>query len=176
MKASTTTQPVLGGGLGDPGAGPGGQLAGGGRGGVQDRGDGGEREPEAVVQHEGHPLPRRQPVQHHLQGQPHGVGEGDLVGRVGHRVRHVLQLLDGHRGAGLEPVQAQPRGDRRQPGRQVQHLGLRAVQPQPGLLHDVLGLRPVTEHPRGQGGQPGPLRLELLDHLHSLLTTRPHGV
>ena len=75
-------QAVLQMGLGDLGPCPRGQLARGRRRGVQDRRDRPELETEAVVQHEGNPLARGEPVEHHLQGEADGLRERDVVGRI----------------------------------------------------------------------------------------------
>ena len=41
-----------------------------------------ELEAEAVVEHEGDPLARGEPVEHDVQGETDGVGERDVVGWV----------------------------------------------------------------------------------------------
>ena len=43
------------------------------------------------------------------------------------------------------------------------------VQPDPGLLHDVLGLRGVVQHPGSEALQPWALGLEGTGVLHSAL-------
>jgi hypothetical protein len=75
-------QTVLEMGLGDLGPCPRGQLARSRRRGVEDRRDRRELEAEAVVEHEGNPLARGEPVEHHVQGQADGLRECDVVGRV----------------------------------------------------------------------------------------------
>src|SRR5664279_4451217 len=69
-------------GLGDLGPCPRGQLARGRRRGVEDGRDRRELEAEAVVEHEGDPLARGEPVEHDVQGETDGVGERDVVGRI----------------------------------------------------------------------------------------------
>ena len=91
-------------------------------GGVEDRGDGAELEAEAVVQHERHPLARRQSVDHGLERDADGVGERDVVGRVGRGLGEV-DVLHRHRRPCAQPVEAQPRGDRGEPRGEVVDLG-----------------------------------------------------
>ena len=69
--------------LSDLGAGAGSELARGDRRGVEHGGDRRELEAEAVVQHERNALPRREPVEHHLKGDTHGVRERNLLSWVG---------------------------------------------------------------------------------------------
>jgi len=98
------------------------------------------------VKHEGDPLARGEPVEDDVQGEADGVGERDVVRRIVDGLPE-FDVVHGYRGAGAQPVQAQPGGHRRQPGRQIADRGVGPVQPQPRLLHDVLGLGVVAEHP-----------------------------
>ena len=74
---------VIGRGLGDLRPRPRGQLAGRYRRRVEERGDRRELEAEAVVEHEGDPLARGEPVEDDVQRKADGVGERDVVGRIG---------------------------------------------------------------------------------------------
>jgi len=64
--------------------------------GVENRRDRRELEAEAVVEHEGDPLVRGEPVEDHLQGEPDGLCKGDLVGRIVGG-RRELDVADGGR-------------------------------------------------------------------------------
>ena len=106
----------------------------------------GELEAEAVVQHEGDPLARRQPIEHHIQRQPDGVCQRDVLGRIVAGLGR-LELVNrvpacanaaGPGTAGWSPWSARPAG------LSISVVG--RVQPQPRLLHDVLGLGVVAEH------------------------------
>jgi len=120
---------VVGCGLDDLGAGSRGQLARRRRRRVQHRGDGRELEAEAVMQDEGDPLARGEPVQDDPQRHAYGVSEGHLVGRVADVLRDLDPFpLVGHRHFGTEPVQAQARGHRGQPAGEVRDLLLGALQ------------------------------------------------
>ena len=151
----------------DAPAGRGGQLAARRRGAADDLGHFGEGIPEDIVQDERDALTRSQLVEHDLQGDPDGVGERDVVGGV---TDQLLAFDVTHRdgGAGAQPVEAQPGGDRRQPGRQALDLGVGPVQPEPGLLHDVLRLRVVAEDAAGDRHQPRSFLLEQLRLLHGV--------
>ena len=87
-----------------------------------------------------------------------------------------LDVLHGDGGAGAQPVEAQPGGHGRQPGRQAVDLGVRPVQPQPRLLHDVLGLGVVAEHPARDRDQAWSFSLEHVRLVHGLhpSTSAPH--
>ncbi len=140
-----------------PGAG--GELAGVGRAGVDDRRHLVEGNPEEVVQHEGQPLGRAELVEHHQQGGAHGVGRDRLLGRIRFvRIDRLRHLVDGALptgGAGLEGVEADPRHDGGQPAVEVvDAVGLGAVQAQPRLLHRVVGGGVVAEHPHRHRVQP----------------------
>lgn len=147
------------------------------------------------MQHEGHALAGAEPVQHHLQGDPDRLGQGDLVGRVHGRVaptaaptvHEVVRPEVGvrQRRARSQAVEAQAAGHGRQPAGEVLDLRVGAVQPQPGLLHDVLGLARVAEHPARHGHQAWAFGLELLGPVHdthplidvvSLLTSGDPGL
>ena len=106
-----------------------GELAGGGRRLVEDRGDLLERDGEAVVQHEGHPFRRWQGLQHGHQRHADGIGEQRLVlglhgvGPVDDGVGHVdLQRLVGVGAAAAQDVEADAGDDRGQPRGEVLDL------------------------------------------------------
>ena len=91
----------------DPAPGPAGELAAGNRGPADDGGDVIEAEAEDVVEHEDGPLGRGQALQHHGEGEPDAVVEGDPVGRVGAPVEEP----DGETFVGCHAgVVAHPRG------------------------------------------------------------------
>ena len=119
------------------------ELASRGGGGVEDLGDRGELDREAVVQHEGHPLLGRQAVEHERERSPHLAGEHHLVGGVESTDRVLGEgagVVDEHRAAYAQTVEAQPAGHRGEPGGEVVDLCVGAVPAQPRLLDDVLGL------------------------------------
>ena len=136
---------------------------------LHDRGDLLERHGEHVVQDEGQPFGRGQPLEHDQQRQTHRVGEQRLVlgvgaaGRVDDRVGNVhVERLLAPRSAGAEHVQRDPGDDRRQPAAEVldlPHIG--PAKPQPGVLDGVVGLAEGAEHPVGDRPQVRPLFLEL---------------
>jgi hypothetical protein len=104
-------------------AGPAGQLAAGGGAPAHDVADRLEREAEDVVQHESRPLGRREPIEHHGEGELDLVVEGDPVGRVtALPAQHWRVDVGEPTGGGLEPgvrrvqmVEAQPPDDDHQP-------------------------------------------------------------
>jgi len=103
------------------------------------------------VQHERQAFGRGQRLQHHQhhqQRQPDGVRRQRLVLGVAAVVEaddrigqvYLQRLLPPSR-ARTEHVQADPAGDRGQPGGQVRHVvGVGAAEPQPGLLDGVVRL------------------------------------
>ena len=97
-------QRVLGRRLRDLGPGARRELAGRDGRGVEDGADGAEVEAEAVVQDEGHPLARRQPVDDRLEGDADRVGQRDVVRGVGHRLGP--RSAPRTRGAGPPPARA----------------------------------------------------------------------
>ena len=98
------------------------------------------------MQHEGEPLGRRQPVEHHEQREPDRVREERLLlgvvpvgaGRDRLRCSRVDRLLPA-RLAGPQHVEAHARDDRRQPSAEVVDArGISAAQPQPRFLNGVV--------------------------------------
>ena len=71
-----------------------------------------------------------------------------------------LDVILGGGHSGPEPVKAQPGRHRRQPTGKVGDLLIGAVEPEPGLLDDVLGLRLVPQHPSGEADKAGPFALK----------------
>src|SRR5699024_1898613 len=67
----------------------------------------------------------------------------------------------GHGRSAAQPVQAQPGGDGGQPGGEVLDVLVRALQPQPGLLDDVLRLARVRQDACGERDQARPVPFEL---------------
>ena len=67
-----------------------------------------------------------------------------------------------------QPVEAQPGGHGRQPGRKALYLGVRQVQPQPRLLHDVFGLGGVAEDPARDPHKPWSFSLEQVRLVHGI--------
>lgn len=68
--------------------------------------------------------------------------------------------MDRDGGPRFQPVETETDGDSGQPGREVRDRLARPVQPQPGLLGDILGLGRVAQHscrerdePRAFGGE-----------------------
>jgi DNA-binding CsgD family transcriptional regulator/tetratricopeptide (TPR) repeat protein len=154
----------------DPPAGTGGQLPGRGGGAFHDRRDLLEGHREHVVQDERQPLRRGQRVQHHEQGQADRVGQHGLVLRPG-ALRATGDLLRQVRArgilaprlAGLQHVQRHPGHHRGQPPAQVRHLaGVRAGQPQPGLLDGVVRVADRAQDSVGHRPQVGAVLLEPL--------------
>jgi hypothetical protein len=122
---------------------------------------------EDLMQHEGHPLGRGEPLQHHQQRQPDAVIEGDPVSGIG-------QLAARGRGDGLELagiavqlpagpggpdlVQAQAAGHHDQPAPLILDVaGPGADQPGERVLDGVLGRADVPEHAEREVDQVGPV-------------------
>jgi hypothetical protein len=117
------------------------------------------------VEHERQALGRREGVEHHEQGEAHGVLHQHAVLGVGRR----LGVDDRVGEAGVEPVLAPGRpgpqqveahtgDDRGEPAADVvDAVGAGAVGPQPRLLQGVVGLVERAEHPVGDGPQLAPL-------------------
>ena len=149
MKASTTSQSASWSsacGLGHLGPRARGQLARGHGRRLEHRRDRRELEAEAVVEDEGDPLVRREPVEHHLQGDPDGVGERDIVSRIGGA--HLgLQVVHGDGRASAQPVQTQPGGHGRQPRRQALDLG---------VCRRAAAATPAARRPGPRRGHPAP--------------------
>ena len=89
------------------------------------------------MQHERHPFPGGEWIEHHLQGDAHGIGQHDVVGRVGEV--SATSMSASNKGCGRA---ARSRHNREvvvdQPGRL--DLGVAAVQSEPRRCHDILGL------------------------------------
>ena len=72
--------------------------------------------------------------------------------RVGQPEQRLLALARQAPLAGGEPVEAEPRGDRVEPGRELgvaAKVAERAMGPEEGLLRHFLGLGPVAQHAKG---------------------------
>ena len=65
-----------------------------------------------------------------------------------------------------EPIKAEPGGHRRQPTGKVGDLLIGAVEPEPGLLDDVLRLCVVPEHPTSEAHQARSLGFEGEGRVH----------
>jgi hypothetical protein len=101
---------------------------------------------ERVAQHEREPLGRRERLEHREERETDRVGQQRFVFRVDlgfaahDRLGHAQGLL-APGPARAQHVQAHPTYDRRKPSAQVlDPAGVRAAEPQPGLLHGVVGL------------------------------------
>ena len=143
------------------------QFASGLRGASQNVSDRDEIEAEAVVQHERDPLSGCQPVQQHLEGNSHRFRQHCLL----ERVRRTINVIDvagnsGQRDAEPKPVQAQPGGHRRQPGREIADVVPAALHPDPRILDDILRLVRITQHSCGDPQQLRPLLLEGSGEVH----------
>jgi len=120
-----------------------------------------ERHREQVVQHEREAFGGGQRVQHDEQRRAHGIGQQRLAFGVDAADDLLGQRLLAAGPSGAQDVQAHAGDDRGQPPGQVVHTGrVRAVQPQPRLLHGVLGLARRTEHPVRHGPQARAVGLE----------------
>jgi hypothetical protein len=125
-----------------------------------------------IVEHERHPLARRQRLEYDEQGQADRIGlfRGRLGVRIDpahHRVGHVrLERLLAARLASPQEVEADPADHGREPRLEVLHLAdVRAGQSQPRLLDGVVGLGHRAQHPVGHRAQVGALLLELSGQL-----------
>ena len=149
---------------------PAGELTGGRRRAVDNRGHLIEWHREDVVQHERHPLGGRQLVEDDQHRHPDRIAQEGLLLRVqvagiaDHRLRQVgLQRVLRVLAARTEPIQADARDDGGQPAAQVGNVvRIGPAVAQPGVLHGVIGLTGGSQHPIGDGPQMGPMLLELL--------------
>lgn len=118
------------------------------------------------MEHERHPLARRQPFEHDEQRRADRVGQDRLLLGAGIAARWFgrclfIKGLFGPRPARSQPVKADARHNGRQPGTEVvDGLGIGALKSQPRLLDRVLGFGVGPEQPVGERVQPGSVGLE----------------
>lgn len=157
--------------LNDAPPGAAGELAGGLRGAVEDRGDAVEGHAEEVVEDEGDPLGRVQGVEDHLEGEADGVGHDRLGLRVGggglagegRGVVVAVELVLAAGAARAQEVEADAGGDRGEPAAEVLDLGgVGAREAHPGLLDGVVGLARAAEHAERDRAQVAAVLLETL--------------
>ncbi len=154
----------------DTSAGPAGELAGGGRGAFEDRGDLFEGHGEDVVQDEGEALSGSEGVEHDHQRRADRVGQqgpgfwvGDVVPANRRPGGGVGPGLLAASPAGAQHLQAFPGDHSGQPSGEVVDIGgVGATEPQPRVLHGVVCLRERAEHPVGHRPQVALLLLEAL--------------
>ena len=109
-------------------------------------------------------LGRSQRVEHNQKSRAQHVGEDRLFVGTGTLWLGllVLERLLRSGPARAQHPQAHPSQHRGEPPSQVlDTLGVRSIQPDPGLLHGVLGLGQGSEHPVGHRLEPRPAGHEL---------------
>ena len=118
------------------------------------------------MQHERRPLGRRQPFEHHQQGDPDRVVERHPIGRVEVGARRLDEWLGQPRpdiaapdGVGAQAVEAHPSGHGDQPSDHViDVVGAMAGEAGVGLLHGILGVGEGAEHPIADIEHPAAMR------------------
>jgi hypothetical protein len=130
-------------------------------------GDFAEREIEHVVQQEGSPLERRQPVQHQQQRYGQILGQlGAAVGREGRGVDNRLRqpgtdVFFMPRARRSQYIEANPRRRGHQKRPRVRHFAAVGRMPaQAGLLHRILGVGDRAKHAVCETEQAAAVRLE----------------